>query len=125
VRAIAATNPDLVVVCSYPPDSVGIVKAVNEIGFKPKMIGGAMVGVQATALKTQLGPMLNGWVNYDLWLPVAKMQFPGADEFIKKYQARAAPEGKAPPLRLHAGAAAGLDRRPQPEDGRPLGRRQF
>ncbi len=48
VRAIAATNPDIVVVCSYPPDSVGIVRAVNEIGFKPKMIGGAMVGPQNT-----------------------------------------------------------------------------
>src|SRR5215831_328027 len=33
VRAIAATNPDVVVICSYPPDSVGMVKAVNEIGF--------------------------------------------------------------------------------------------
>ena len=41
VRAIAATNPDLVVVCSYPPDSVGIVRSVNEINFRPKMIGGA------------------------------------------------------------------------------------
>src|SRR5262245_25741142 len=46
VRAIAATNPDVVVVCSYPPDSVGMVRAVNEIGFKPKMIGGGMVGLQ-------------------------------------------------------------------------------
>ena len=52
VRAIQATNPDLVVVCSYPPDSVGIVRAANEIGLKPKMIGGAMVGLQATAIKT-------------------------------------------------------------------------
>jgi branched-chain amino acid transport system substrate-binding protein len=93
VRAIAATNPDIVVVCSYPPDSVGIVKAVNEIGFKPKQIGGAMVGLQATALKAQLGPLLNGWVNYDMWLPVPKMQFPGVDELIKKYQARAQAEG--------------------------------
>jgi ABC-type branched-subunit amino acid transport system substrate-binding protein len=41
VRAIAAANPDLVVVCSYPPDSVGMVRAVNELGFKPKAIGGA------------------------------------------------------------------------------------
>src|SRR5262249_26017957 len=49
VRAIAETNPDLVVVCSYPPDSVGMVRAVNEVGFKPKMIGGAMVGLQSTA----------------------------------------------------------------------------
>src|SRR6267142_4094168 len=84
VRAIAATNPDIVVVCSYPPDSVGIVKAVTEIGFKPKQIGGAMVGLQATALKAQLGPMLNGFVNYDMWLPVEKMQFSGVDDLIKK-----------------------------------------
>src|SRR5467141_2250776 len=93
VRAIQATNPDIVVICSYPPDSVGMVKAVNEIGFKPKMIGGAMVGLQATALKAQLGPMLNGFVNYDMWLPVTKMQFPGVEDLIKKYQARAQAEG--------------------------------
>src|SRR5215471_17384664 len=30
VRAIQATNPDIVVVCSYPPDSVGMVRTVNE-----------------------------------------------------------------------------------------------
>jgi branched-chain amino acid transport system substrate-binding protein len=93
VRAIAATTPDLVVVCSYPPDTVGIVKAVNEIGFKPKQIGGAMVGLQATALKAQLGPMLNGFVNFDMWLPVPKMQFEGANDLIRKYQARAQAEG--------------------------------
>jgi branched-chain amino acid transport system substrate-binding protein len=93
VRAIAATNPDLVVICSYPPDSVGMVKAVNEIGFKPKMIGGAMVGLQATALKAQLGSMLNGFVNYDMWLPVPKMQFPGVEDLLKKYQTRAQAEG--------------------------------
>ena len=93
VRAIAATNPDVVVICSYPPDSVGMVKAVNEIGFKPKMIGGGMVGLQATALKMQLGPMLNGFVNYDWWLPVPKMQFPGVEDLIKRYQERAAAEG--------------------------------
>ena len=93
VRAIAATNPDMVVVCSYPPDSVGIVRAVNEIGFKPKLIGGAMVGLQATAIKAQLGPLLNGWTNYDFWLPVPKMEFEGVDGLIKTYQARAQAEG--------------------------------
>ena len=69
VRAIQAANPDAVVVCSYPLDSVGMVRAVNEIGFKPKMIGGAMVGLQATVFKTQLGPLLNGWINYETWVP--------------------------------------------------------
>jgi len=93
VRAMAETNPDLVIVCSYPPDSVGMVRAVNETGFKPKMIGGAMVGLQSTAIKARLGPLLNGWTNYDYWLPVPKMQFAGVDELMKKYQARAAVEG--------------------------------
>jgi len=93
VRAIAETNPDLVIVCSYPPDSIGMVRAVNEVGFKPKMIGGAMVGLQSTAVKARLGPLLNGWTNYDVWLPVPKMQFAGVDELIKKYQVRASVEG--------------------------------
>jgi branched-chain amino acid transport system substrate-binding protein len=93
VRAVQATNPDIVVVCSYPPDSVGIIRAVNEIGFKPKMIGGAMVGPQNSAIKAQLGPLLNGVVNYDFWLPAPKMMFPGVAELIQKYQARAASEG--------------------------------
>jgi branched-chain amino acid transport system substrate-binding protein len=96
VRAIQATNPDLVIICSYPPDSVGMVRAVNEIGFKPKMIGGGMVGLQATAIKTQLGPLLNGFTNYDFWLPVPKMDFPGVADLIKRYQARAAAEGVDP-----------------------------
>ena len=96
VRAIQATNPDLVNINSYPPDSVGMVRAINEIGFKPKAIGGGMVGLQATAIKTQLGPLLNGFINYDFWLPVPKMNFPGVTDFIKSYQAKAAAEGVDP-----------------------------
>jgi branched-chain amino acid transport system substrate-binding protein len=96
IRAIQATNPDLVVICSYPLDSVGMVRAVNEIGFKPKMIGGGMVGLQFTAIKMQLGPLLNGFVNYDTWLPVKTMQYPGVLEVVAKYQARAAAEGVDP-----------------------------
>ena len=89
IRAIAATNPEVVVICSYPPNSVGMVRAINEIGFKPKMIGGGMVGLQNTSIKTQLGPLLNGITNYDFWLPVPKMDFPGVADLIKKYQVKA------------------------------------
>ncbi|HEY8268766.1 MAG TPA: amino acid ABC transporter substrate-binding protein [Xanthobacteraceae bacterium] len=96
IRAIQATNPDIVVICSYPLDSVGMVRAVNEIGFKPKMIGGGMVGLQFTAIKMQLGPLLNGFVNYDTWLPVKTMQYPGVLDVVAKYQARAAAEGVDP-----------------------------
>jgi len=96
VRAVQAANPDLFVICSYPLDSVGMVKAMNEIGFKPKMWGGAMVGLQATVFKTQLGPLLNGIVNYNTWLPVKSMQFPGSMDLLKKYQERAGAEGVDP-----------------------------
>jgi branched-chain amino acid transport system substrate-binding protein len=93
VRAIQAANPDVLLILSYPPDSVGMVRAINEIGYKPKMIGGGMVGLQATAIKMQLGPLLNGFVNFDYWLPIEKMNFPGVSEFLTKYQARAQQEG--------------------------------
>jgi branched-chain amino acid transport system substrate-binding protein len=96
VRAVQATNPDIVVFCSYPLDSVQIVRAVNEIGYKPKMIGGAMVGLQATVFKRQLGPMLNGITNYETWVPAKTMMFPGVNEFLAKYQARAGAEGVDP-----------------------------
>ncbi len=96
VRAIQATNADLVVICSYPLDSVGMVQAVNEAGLKPKMIGGAMVGLQSTVFKTKLGPALNGFMNYDFWLPAKSLMFKGTAEFMQKYQERAAKAGVDP-----------------------------
>jgi branched-chain amino acid transport system substrate-binding protein len=96
MRAIQAANPDLVAVFSYPPDTVGMVRAVNEIGYKPKMIGGGMVGLQTTAIKLQLGPLLNGFVNYEFWLPIEKMNYPGVAEFMTRYQVRAEQEGVDP-----------------------------
>jgi branched-chain amino acid transport system substrate-binding protein len=95
VRAMQATNPDLVVICSYPLSSVGMVLAANEVGLKPKMLGGAMVGLQATVFKNKLGPKLNGIVNYETFVPSEKMMAPAAD-FFKKYQARAGAEGVDP-----------------------------
>jgi len=96
VRAVQAANPDLFVICSYPLDSVGMVKSINEIGFKPKMVGGAMVGLQATVFKNRLGPMLNGFVNYETWVPSKQMLLPETEAFLKKYQARAGAAGVDP-----------------------------
>jgi branched-chain amino acid transport system substrate-binding protein len=96
VRAIQAANPDVVTICSYPLDSVGMVKAVNELNYKPKMIGGAMVGLQATVFKRQLGPLLNGFVNYETWVPAKALMFDGTEAFLKQYQSRAAAEGVDP-----------------------------
>ncbi len=95
IRALQAANPDLVVICSYPLSSVGMLLAAGEIGFKPKMMGGAMVGLQATVFKDKLKSKLNGIVNYETWVPTPKLMAPAAD-FFKKYQARAASEGVDP-----------------------------
>lgn len=96
VRAIKATNPDVVYVASYPPGSVGITRAVHEVGLAPKLLGGGMVGLQYAAFLTKLGPLLNGIVNYDFWVPEPTLNFPGIEEFLQKYQARAAEVGVDP-----------------------------
>jgi len=96
VRAIQATNPDIVLVASYPPDSVGMVRAATEAGLKTQLFGGAMVGLQFGALMGQLGEKLNGAVNYHFYVPSDKMKFPGIEEFLSKYQARAKDAGVDP-----------------------------
>jgi branched-chain amino acid transport system substrate-binding protein len=96
VRAIQATNPDLVLVCSYPPDSVGIVRAAHEVGLKTKLFGGGMVGLQSTSIKVQLGPLLNGIVDYDYWLPWSKLASDESKQFLQKYQSQAPSAGVDP-----------------------------
>ena len=93
VRAIQATNPDLVYVASYPPDSVGMIRAVKQVGLKTAMFGGGMVGLQFGALKAQLGPLLNGVVAFDTYVPEPTMKFPGIEAFLKRYQEVANKEG--------------------------------
>jgi len=101
VRALQASNADIVVVCSYPLSSVNMVQAIKEANYKPKLIGGAMVGLQATVFKNKLGPKLNGFVNYETWVPTEKSMAPAVD-FFKKYQAQA-PAAKVDPLGYYLG----------------------
>ncbi len=93
VRAMNAANPEIICIASYPPDSVGLIRASNEIGIKPRIFGGAMIGPGFTPIKAQLGPLLNGIVNYDTYVPEPTMQFPGVDAFLKTYQERAPAAG--------------------------------
>jgi branched-chain amino acid transport system substrate-binding protein len=95
VRALQAANADLVIVCSYPLSSVGIVLSANELGLNPKMLGGAMVGLQATVFKDKLKSKLNGIVNYETWVPSPKLMARAAD-FFKTYQERAKGAGVDP-----------------------------
>jgi len=96
VRAIQATNPDVVLLASYPPDSVGMVRAAMEVGLKTQLFGGAMVGMQYASLITQLSEKLNRVVNYHFFVPSPKMNFPGIETFLKKYQSQAKNAGVDP-----------------------------
>jgi branched-chain amino acid transport system substrate-binding protein len=96
VRAIQATSADIVYLSSYPNDSVGFIRSVHELGLNTKVFGGNLTGPQSTSIKTSLGPMLNGIITFDWWLPSPSLQFPGVMEFLKKYQERATGEGVDP-----------------------------
>jgi branched-chain amino acid transport system substrate-binding protein len=92
VRAMQAANPDVVFVAAYPPDTVGIVRAANEIGLTPKMFGGTMIGLLITPIKTQLGPILNGLVIMESFVQAPTFNFPGVADVLKRYRAVAAGE---------------------------------
>jgi len=96
VRSIKATNPEIVWAATYPPETVAIVRAARDVGLAPRIFGGGMVGLGYAALKTQLGPLLNGIVNFDYFVPVPTMMFEGTENFLKRYQQRAAKEGTDP-----------------------------
>jgi branched-chain amino acid transport system substrate-binding protein len=99
IRALKAAKPDIVYVASYPPDSAGILRAVNEIGVgdNVKLFGGGMVGLQFGAVMENMGSLLNGVVNYNSWLPEKSMYFDGTKEFFDTYTKRAV-EAKVDPL---------------------------
>jgi branched-chain amino acid transport system substrate-binding protein len=96
VRAVQATTPDVVLLASYPPDSVGMVRAATEIGLKTQLFGGAMVGMQYASLITQLSEKLNRVVNYHFFVPSRTMNFPGIDAFLRKFQSQAKEAGVDP-----------------------------
>jgi branched-chain amino acid transport system substrate-binding protein len=93
IDAVAERNCDLLFLCSYLADSIGLVRTIHAHRFRPKMVGGGMIGPQNTAVKTRLGPLLNGFVNYEYWQPVPKMGFPGVEQLLDTYQARAGDAG--------------------------------
>jgi branched-chain amino acid transport system substrate-binding protein len=93
IDAVAASNCDLLFLCSYLDDSISLVRAIHAHPFRPKMVGAGMIGPQNTAVKTTLGPLLNGFMNYEYWVPVPKMMFLGVQEFLSAYQARAGDAG--------------------------------
>ncbi len=93
VRAIQAVNPEIVYISCFPPNAVGIVRAVRESGFKPTLLGGGMVGPQYASVKRQLGPQLNGFLSFETFVPEPTTNFPGIKEFLARYKPKAVAAG--------------------------------
>ena len=96
IRQLKSINPDILFFCSYLNDSAALLRGLNEVGLEPKIVGGAMIGPQNGSIKAQLGPLLNGIVNYEYWLPVPKMMYTGVAEMIAEYQSLSSSAGADP-----------------------------
>jgi branched-chain amino acid transport system substrate-binding protein len=96
IRVTQSEEPDVVFVASYPGSSVGIVRAVRELNYAPRMFGGAMIGLTFTALKAQLGDLLNGIVINENYVPEPTMKFAGVDDVLQRYQEKAKGAGVDP-----------------------------
>ncbi len=122
VRAVQATNPDIVYIGAYPPDNVGIIRAANEVGLSPKMMGGAMIGMLVTPIKVQLGPIANGLITGENFAAASAASITGLERLPQALQ-RQGHGGRLRSTRLRLGAVrlfgrpdagAGGDRNQEP-----------
>jgi branched-chain amino acid transport system substrate-binding protein len=97
VLAVKATNPDVVFIGAYPPDTVKFVNSAAEKGLTPKIMGGDMIGLLATPLKIKMGPLMNGYINNaEVFVPIPTFNFTGVKELLAKYRERAKGKGIDP-----------------------------
>jgi branched-chain amino acid transport system substrate-binding protein len=89
VRAMQAAKPDVVFGATLPVDTAGIIQTAKELQFRPKMIGGAMLGLLVTAIKQKLGPDINGYISNEFYIPAPSLQFEGTARVLNEYQRRA------------------------------------
>ncbi len=62
-RAAARSMCDLLVLCSYLDDGIGLIGALASHGVMPKILGGVLVGFQSVPVRRILGATLAGFVN--------------------------------------------------------------
>jgi branched-chain amino acid transport system substrate-binding protein len=86
--------------CTYYPDSVGIAQALNRIGYKPQIFAETIGPPEEGFLKT-LGPVVNGIVTNTQWWPT--LHNPGNAEFVSAYKSK---YGIEPDYHTAAGYAA-------------------
>lgn len=87
---VARSGCDLLFLCSYLQDSVDLVRAIGTHPYRPKMVGAGMIGPQNADVRRTLGPLLNGVINYEYWVPAPSLAFEGVTEMLDAYRSRAA-----------------------------------
>lgn len=75
-------NPDVVVECSAIQDTIGLTRALDQQGFRPKII--ASPTAEDPAFLTSLGALANHAVTYSIFAP--SLNKPGASTFSSGYQ---------------------------------------
>jgi branched-chain amino acid transport system substrate-binding protein len=82
--AIKNANPDVVVLCSYYPDAVGIAQALHRIGYAPRFLA-ETIGPAESQFISALGPIANRIIsNTSWWL---SLKTPDNAGFIARYKA--------------------------------------
>jgi branched-chain amino acid transport system substrate-binding protein len=94
--AVANSGCDLLFLCSYLQDTIDLVEAIERHSFRPMMVGASMIGPQNAEVKSKLGPLLNGIVNYEYWAPAPSMAFDGVADLLNTYRSLAAESGVDP-----------------------------
>ena len=99
-------------------------------GSSPSCSAAAWWACSSPSLLTSLGPMLNGIVNYDFWVPEPTLDFPGIEEFLAKYQerggrARASIRSATTCRRGPTPTCRSWARRSRPKEPRPEGARRL
>ncbi len=82
--AIKNANPDVVVLCSYYPDAVGIAQALHRIGYAPRFLS-ETIGPAEAEFISALGPIANGIISNTSWWP--NLKTPDNAGFIARYKA--------------------------------------
>ncbi len=82
---IKNAGAQVVVGCTYFPDSVGIAQGLGRIGYKPQMLA-ETVGPPAAGFVKTLGPVANGIITNTQWWP--SLSYPGNSKFVSDFKSK-------------------------------------
>ena len=81
--AIKNSNPDVVILCSYYPDAVGIAQSLHRIDYAPRIFS-ETIGPAEDQYIQALGPISNRVLSNTSWWPTLKT--PDNGGFIKRFK---------------------------------------